>query len=142
MFYRPQEPFLIIHEIQLDPYTILHQFLLSSNTLIKQVNQKIIIRLITHQLLINFMIHSFTPFVHHSIRIFKQIILLKMFLNLTKTTIQQLYTHIHIYYKHILHKVKFLHKIKEHLIQTLYNLLIEDLKTLQFHIYLLTLYIK
>ena len=50
-------------------------------------------------------------------------------------------------YAHLLqskfpHKVFFLHKIKEHLIQTLYNLLKEDPKILHFRIYLLTLYIK
>ena len=37
MFYHLQELFLKIHEIQLDPYTIRHQFLLFSNTLIKQI---------------------------------------------------------------------------------------------------------
>ena len=48
----------------------------------------------------------------------------------------------HSYYKQIPHKITFLHKIKEHPIQTLYNLLKEDPKILHFHIYLLTLYIK
>ena len=36
----------------------------------------------------------------------------------------------------------FFHKIKEHPVQTLYNLLKEDFEILHFHIYLLTLYIK
>ena len=48
----------------------------------------------------------------------------------------------HIYYKQIPHKVIFLYKIKEHLIQTLYNFLKEDPKILHFCIYLLTFYLK
>ena len=80
-------------------------------------------------------------FFHHLIQIFKRIIL-NMHPNLTKIFIQQHNIHIHIYYKLTLHKVNYLHKIKEHRIQTLYNLLIEDLKILHFHIYLLTLYTK
>ena len=48
----------------------------------------------------------------------------------------------HTYYQQIPHKINFLHKTKDHPIQTLYNLLKEDLKILHFHTYLLTLDIK
>ena len=52
----------------------IYEFLLFLNTLIKQFNQKIII-IITNKLLFSFMIHLITPFFHHLIQIFNQIIL-------------------------------------------------------------------
>ena len=61
-----QELFLIIHDIQIDPYMILHQFLLFLNTQIKQFNQKKII-IITNKLLVNTMINLITHFFHHLI---------------------------------------------------------------------------
>ena len=85
------------------------------------------------------MIHLIIPLFHHLIQIFKQTIL-KIFLNLI--TIQGHNTHTHIYHKLFPHKVVFLYKTKEHLIQTFYNPLKEDPKILHFRIYLLTLYIK
>ena len=86
MFYHLQEPFLIIHEIQLEPYMILHHFFLFLNTLIEQFNQKIII-IITNKLLVIFMIHLITPFFHRLIQIFNQL-LFNLFLNLTIILIQ------------------------------------------------------
>ena len=138
MFYHLQELFRIIHEIQLDLYMIPHQFLPLFSSRIRQFNQKIIV-IITNKLLVNTMILLIIQFFHHLIQIFKQTIL-KIFPNLI--IIKGHNTHTHIYYKQFSHKVTFLYKIKEYLIQTLYNLLKEDPKILHFRICLLTLYIK
>ena len=138
MFYHLQGLFLITHKIQLDLYMTLHQFLPLFNNRIKQIVLKIIV-ITTNKLLVNTMIHLIIPFFHHLLQIFKQTIL-KIFLNLIIT--QERNTHTHIYYKQIPHKVIFLYKFKERLIQTLYSLLKENLKNLHLLIYLLTLYIK
>ena len=93
----------------------------------------------TNKLLVNTMIQLIFPFFHHLILIYKQTIL-KTFLNLI--IIKGHNTHTHIYYKQIPDKISFLYKIKEHLIQTLYKILKEDLRILHFLINLLTPYIK
>ena len=123
---------------------ILHQFPPQLDIQIEQIDKTILI-IITNKLLINIMIHLITPFFHNLIRILKQPLitrqpLTQIFVQIIVTP-QQLLIRIHIYCKQT-HNGTCLLKTKEHLIQPLYKILLGDLKTLHFHIYQLTHYIK
>ena len=61
MFYHPQELFLVIHELKLEPDMIPHQFLPLSNSQIQQSSQKQTV-IIINKLRVNIMIHLITPF--------------------------------------------------------------------------------
>ena len=111
---------------------ILHHSLLSSSIQTKQFDLKTIT---ISKLPVDIMTHSITLFIHTLIQIFKRIAI-KTFPKITVIPTGEHNIHIPIRYQRMLHKLAFLHQVKEYHILTWYSLFKDNFKILRFHIYI------